>query len=176
MLLPLLDGYAAALRAGLPATGALEVVASSGPASWTRLVRPVLAAASDGRPTAPAWSRLARVHRSAELALVARSVALSERLGAPLAAAIGAAAKAVRARQQHDQRLRTATAGARATATLLTALPLGGLGVAAVLGLGPRELYGSLPALLSLLLGLVVLLLGRAVVAVLVTRLGRGRS
>lgn len=176
VLLPLLDGYAAALRSGLPATGALAVVIDSGPPTARRLLGPVLAAASGGRPTAPAWSRLARAHRSAELALVARSVALSERLGAPLATALTTAALSVRSRQEHDQRLRTATAGARATATLLTALPLGGLGVAVVLGLSPRELYGSLPAVLSLLLGVVVLVLGRAAVAVLVARVGRDRS
>lgn len=172
-LLPLLDALAAALRAGLPPAAAVSL-AAEGQSDGLRavVVRPVLDAARAGRPTAAAWERAARARGGVELAAVARAVALSEHLGAPLADAVAGAAQAVRARREMYRRLQTATAGARATAALLTALPLGGLGVAATMGVGPTELYGSPAALASLLLGLLLLALGRLIVHRLIRRVG----
>lgn len=172
-LLPLLDALAAALRAGLPPAAAVSL-AAEGHSDGLRaaVVRPVLDAARAGRPTAAAWERAARAGGGVELAAVARAVGLSEQLGAPLADAVAGAAEAVRARREMHRRLQTATAGARATAALLTALPLGGLGVAATMGVGPTELYGSPPALASLLLGLLLLGLGRLIVHRLIRRVG----
>ena len=58
-----------------------------------------------------------------------------------------------------------ATAGARATAAVLGLLPLAGVGLAALLGVGPTRLYGSPAALASASAGLVLLGVGLTAVS-----------
>lgn len=162
-LLPFLDALAAALRVGLPTADAVRSAGADAPEELRRaVVRPVLEAAAGGRPTAGAWQRCARELGSSHLHAVARAVALSEQLGAPLAEGVGAAAAGVRSRRRLEQRLAAATAGATATGTVLSALPVAGVALAALLGVPPTQLYGTAPAQASLVLGLVLLLVGRA--------------
>ena len=168
--LPVLDQLSAALRSGLPPADAVAIVLTgAGPAVRDHL-SVVLAAAREGRPCAPAWARVVRSTVTPELELLARSWAISERLGAPLADAVDSASRALRSRRDLDSRLETATAGARTTATILTLLPVAGVGLALLMGIAPSTLYGSWPAVCSLLAGLVLLALGRVVVTGMITR------
>ncbi len=202
-LLVLLDAIAPALAAGLPPAAALSHltrrgggdVSTNGPrvGPVEKLVSDLAAQANAGRPLAPVWARHAgrgprgrsgrsgssgrsgRSGGSGELAFVARAWSLSESLGAPLAECATVAARAVRQQSARRQSLAIALAGPRATATVLTALPLAGPVVGALLGLSPRQLYGTPVAAVSTLSGLALLLLGRWWCARLVAGIGRSR-
>lgn len=170
-LVPLLDAFAAALRAGLTPSAALALAGRDVAVPLRDLVvAPVLDAHAAGRPAAPAWQRAARGARLPALHVVARSVGLSESLGAPLAEAMAAAAAQVRAGLERERRLRSATAGAGATAGVLTGLPVLGILAATAIGLGPGRLYGSVPGMVSLGLGIALLLSGRVVVRRMIRR------
>ena len=168
--LPVLDQLAASLRAGLPPAEvlALATEGSRGAVRWS--LEGVLEAAREGRQCAPAWARAARSAGRVELELLARSWAISEQLGAPLADAVDSAARSARSQRELSSRLATATAGASATATILSLLPLAGVGVALLMGIAPTDLYGSSTALVSLVLGLLLIAVGRVVVNGMVDR------
>jgi tight adherence protein B len=161
----LLDGLAAALEAGLPTGQAVEVAlgrdASAGASlPWPDLVR----AAREGQPLGPAWQRLARRTGSLTLASVARAWTVAAVTGAPVAAAVRSSAHAARERHRLERAVEAATAGARATARVLGLLPLGGVALAAMLGIGPVTLYAHPLAGASAALGLVLLLSGHLLV------------
>lgn len=171
-----LDGLAAALEAGLPPDRALQValdqVAPGARHDWDELQR----AARQGQPLAPAWHRLARRTGSRTAASVARAWAVATSAGAPLAEAVRTSAHAARERHRLERAVEVATAGARATATVLGLLPLAGVGLAAMLGLGPLTLYGNPLALASAGGGLVLLAVGHLSVARMVGAVLRGAS
>lgn len=122
----------------------------------------LLEAAAEGRPLGPLWHEWARASGGApELATLARAWSLSERTGAPLADGVAAAGAAVRAARDTRRAVAAATAGARATMNLLTALPLGGVVVAATVGVDPVRLYSAPLAQGCLVLGGCLLVLGR---------------
>lgn len=168
--LSVLDELSASLRAGLPAGEALAMSVTSSPATVRTVLLPVLEAAQDGRPGAAAWLRAARSATGGELELVARSWAISEQLGAPLADAVESAARGLRDERALRGRLDAATAGARTTANILTLLPVAGVGIALLMGIGPAELYGSGLALTSLAAGVVLIAVGRVVVTRMIRR------
>lgn len=168
--LPVLDQLCAALRSGLPPAEAVAMARTGAGLPVREALAVVLEAARDGRPCAPAWARVVRSSSAPELALVARSWAVSERLGAPLADAVESASRALRSRRDLDSKLETATAGARTTAAILTLLPVAGVGLALLMGIGPATLYGSWPALCSLAGGLLLLAVGRVVVTGMISR------
>ncbi len=182
LVLDLLDALAPALRAGLAPAAALTVVNQSGAASghprwWVSQLSAVEEAARQGEPLAPVWGRLASRISSPDLAVLARAWRISEQLGAPLADAATTAAAVLRARLDQQRRLHAATAGARATMNLLTLLPLGGIGVAALLGIAPWRLYAGSPlSAVCLVLGILLLLAGRRIVAGLIRRATRGAA
>jgi tight adherence protein B len=162
----LLDDLGAALRAGLTPAEALRACLVVDRGGWrSTVLAPVLAAAEQGGPAGAVWERVARHEQHPEIAALARAWGLSERLGCPLAEAVCSTAASSRARTQLRQRLDTATAGARATSTLLSVLPVLGALAALTLGLGPEQMYGTLLGALSLGSGLVMLLVGRWLVA-----------
>lgn len=173
-LVAFLDSLASALRVGMP-TGRAVVVAGEqvSPTLAAVVVAPVAQAAAAGRPTGGAWHRAARDLHDEHLAVVARVVTLSERLGVPQADAVARAAGTVREHRRLELRLRAATAGAQATVAVLSLLPVAGLGLAAMLGVGPVELYGSAPAQASAAIGVGLLLLGRVIVRRQVGRVRR---
>ncbi|HSP61220.1 MAG TPA: hypothetical protein VLO09_09175, partial [Ornithinimicrobium sp.] len=105
---------------------------------------------------------------------VARAWAVAAATGAPLAAAVRASAEAARERRRLHRAVEVATAGARATGRVLALLPLAGLGLAALLGIGPRELYAHPLAAGAAGVGLLLLGLGRLLVGRLVHRVVRG--
>lgn len=174
-VLALLDALGAALAAGLTPAQSLRV-AQAGPTSpaLAPALAVVLQAADEGRPTGPAWERVARRHRQPDLATLAQAWSLSERLGCPLADAVQTTARSARTRTVLQQRLGSATAGARSTCSLLSALPLGGVVVALLLGIDPILLYGSPLAIAALGSGLLLLLLGRVMVGRMISRVLAG--
>lgn len=182
----MIDAVAAAMRAGLPVVQALESVhrslGASAPAAARAGVRATsghgaaaaqhdadlllgpLSAARAGRSVAAAWHRLARERGSTDLAMVARTWELSERTGAAIGDGLGLAAAAGRDRREVRRKVASATAGARATSTLLTGLPLAGVLLAGAGGMSVAEVYATPVAWVSASLGLALLLLGRRVV------------
>ncbi|MDO5627659.1 MAG: type II secretion system F family protein [Mobilicoccus sp.] len=100
--------------------------------------------------------------------MVAHAWALSARTGAPLADAMDAAAGVVRAHQDRARHVESASAGARATIRILTALPLGGPVLALAVGVDPAGAYASPTAWACLVGGVVLVLVGRRWVASLV--------
>lgn len=168
--LPLLDELSAALRCGLPPVDALGMALSGSSPTVRTVLTPVLQAAREGRPSGPAWTRAARSASDPHLDLLARSWAISEQLGAPLADGVDSAARAMRSGRDLSHRLAATTAGARTTANILTALPLASVGVALMMGIGPRELYGSAVAMGSLACGLLLIGAGRLVVSRMIVR------
>lgn len=154
-ILVLVEGLAAGLEAGLTPVAALVIAArgltasnrddpdSAGPVA--RAVPGMLVRARTGDGLGSAWSDLAEQTGLAELRLVARSWSLSETTGAPLAHAARTAARLVRENRDQRRRAATAVAGAKATMTILTLLPLGGPVLAAVMGIDLLGLYTSSP-------------------------------
>ena len=162
----LLAALAAELGAGLPPAAALK-----------------RALADNGEPGGPAGRRLARTNAALELGgdvpaglrgdaadagrdrqwLVGLAVAweVSESLGAALAPAVSRLARSERDRAEVRRELRAELAGPRATALLLAALPLAGLGLGSLLGAQPlRWLTGSPIGWLDLALAAVLVVLG----------------
>lgn len=168
--LPLLDQLSASLRVGLPPAEALSLALSGSDEQVRERLAVVVDAAREGRACGPAWLRAARSARSAELELLARSWLISERLGAPLADAVDSAGRALRSGRDLASRLETATAGARTTATILTLLPVAGIGIALLMGIAPTQLYGTPVALVSLTVGAAVIVVGRLIVSRMITR------
>lgn len=171
--LQVLDDVSAALDAGLPvgrsvllALEHLPEEARRDDRAWAVLAR----AAQEGQALAPAWSRLARTTSSPTITVVARAWQVAALTGAPLAGALRMSAHAARERQRLERALESATAGARATATVLTLLPAAGVALAAVLGVPPTSLYGTPLAWASLGAGALLLLGGQVMVRRLVGR------
>lgn len=176
--LQVLDGLAATLEAGLPvARGVRFAVADveqglrpRAVAAWASLGR----AAAEGQQLGLVWERLARHTRSPTLLSVSRAWRVADLTGAPLADALRVSAHAARERHRLGRAVEVAVAGPRATVTVLTLLPLAGVGLAAVLGVGPSRLYGDPVALAAVGSGAVLLLLGQVWVRRLVARVLRG--
>lgn len=168
--LPLLDQLSASLRVGLPPAEALALALRGSEEHVRERLAVVVDAAREGRACGPAWLRAARSARSAELELLARSWLISERLGAPLADAVDSAGRALRSGRDLASRLETATVGARTTATILTLLPVAGIGIALLMGIAPRQLYGTPAALASLTVGAAVIVVGRIIVSRMISR------
>ncbi len=172
-VLPLLDGLSASLAAGLTPEESLRMASQTSTDAGVRVMLiPVLKAAQEGRPLGVPWQRIAREHDHPDLSSLARAWLISERLGCPLADAVATTASTSRSRTTMDQRLTSATAGARATCALLSVLPIGGIGIALMLGIDPLTLYGNPLSLASALLGLALLVGGRWMVSRMIGRVG----
>ncbi|WP_010148242.1 type II secretion system F family protein [Serinicoccus profundi] len=175
--LEVVDTIAAALEGGLPVGRAVELalertrpaVPGAGP-DWGIVAR----AAQEGEPLAPAWERLARRSGTPTVAAVARSWQVAARSGAPLAEALRVSARTARERRRLEDAVQTASAGARATATVLTLLPLAGIGLAAMLGVHPAALYATPLAWACLGAGAALLLLGQVLVRRLIAQVLAG--
>lgn len=139
--------------------------------AWQDQLAEVGRLAREGVPLAPVWRELAERHGSAELLLLAQAWALSERVGSALSDAVLTVTAMVRARLRQQRRVSAAAAGAKATMNLLTLLPVGGVGVALMVGVSPDELYLQSPASVGCLAaGLFLLAAGRWTVRRLVRR------
>jgi tight adherence protein B len=184
--LDLLSGIGAGLEAGLPPGRAIELAATSvvgadrlqlAAGQRPRGEQPPSAApvpavaglASDlvragrlVRPASAVWDDWASRSGSDELAFVAAAWRLSERTGAPLAAAVERAARGLRDVRRRRGRVAAAVAGPRATVTVLTALPLAGPLLGLACGVDPQTLcLGSPLATAAVVVGAGLALLGR---------------
>lgn len=96
--------------------------------------------------------------------------------GVPLAGCITRYAASVRSEADARRAREAAMAGPRATVTVLTWLPAGGLGLAMVLGARPLAVFtGSTAGWVCLLAGVGLLVVGRRWMAFLLARAGRRR-
>lgn len=174
-VLALLDALGPALSAGLTPSEALRAATAAGSGDGlVSVLTPVTQAADEGRSTGAAWERVAQRTGHPDLAALARAWSVSERLGCALSQAVEQTARTCRDRTRAQQRLASATAGTRATSTLLTLLPIGGVGVAPMLGLDPLRLYGTPVALACLSLGAMLILVGRWIVRWMIGRVEAG--
>lgn len=164
-VLSLLDGIAAALRAGLPPARAIELAGltlpDEPPVVVRELVRHAVTVSAGGLPVAQVWRELAGRSESAVVHGVAAAWGLSEATGSPLAEAVDRAAAQLRAALAGRRKLSAAVAGPRATVTVLTALPLTGPLFGLACGVPPVELYGNAVGGACLAAGLVLIALGR---------------
>lgn len=148
------------LRTGAHPAAALAGIADDGP-----LARELLGAAGTaarlGEPVPDALRRTCtdRPVAAKDLERVAAAWELADRHGAPLADLLAGVLTDVRWRLAHGTRVRAQLAGPRATASVLTALPLAGIGLGQLMGIAP------LTVLRGGLIGPVLLLLGGALTA-----------
>jgi tight adherence protein B len=148
-IVTLLEAVAGALRAGLPPSRALDVVASAAPGGQDdvqRLVIRLAALSAHGAPLEPAWRRAAHELDSPAVAAVAEAWALTERHGAPVVDVLDALTGALRDQRRAAAAVDAALAAPRATASLLGVLPVGGLLLGEVVGLHPLSLLLGAPA------------------------------
>lgn len=148
------------LRAGSHPAAALAGVSADGPLA-RHLLAPAAAAARLGDGIAPALRRGAaeRPDTAADVERIALAWSLAERHGIPLAELLDRAQADIRWRVRFSATIRAQLAGPRATAAVLTALPLLGVGLGELVGADPLEvLRGGV-------LGQVLLVVGVALVA-----------
>ncbi len=160
-LLAAVDALAPALEAGLPVPLAVDVAVSQVRDPHVRQFLSGLAEPG-GREVA----------RGDGAELLGRAWRLCHDLGAPLSEATRTVASLIRAERARAREVEAALAEARATVRVLVALPLLGPGLAAGIGVGPTELYGSPAAVACGLAGLALLLVGRWWMGRLVLRVG----
>jgi len=126
------------LRSGSHPAAALAGVDADGPLA-REVLAPAAAAAAfgDDVPAAMHRSAAARPDMAADLTRLAASWALADRHGVPLADLLTGAQADLRWRVRFGSTVRAQLAGPRATATVLTALPLFGVGLGQLLGADP---------------------------------------
>lgn len=152
-VIELCDGIAVELAAGRPPDTALIHAAEVLP-DMPGLTA-VIAAARDGDDVPAALTRASTSDGFDGLRLLAGCWRIGVDRGGMLASVIEGLAEALRDQQSHREDIALQLAGPRATARLLAVLPALGLGMAATLGAHPLAfLFGSLPGVLCLALGL----------------------
>lgn len=132
------------LRAGSHPAAALSGVRADGPLA-REILAPAAAAAGLGDGVAAALRRDA-AHRpevTADIERIALAWSLAEQHGIPLAELLARAHEDIRWRVRFAATVRAQLAGPRATAAVLTALPLLGLGLGQLVGADPIEVLRS---------------------------------
>jgi tight adherence protein B len=146
------------LRAGGHPAGALAGVAADGPRA-----RAVLGAAAtaarlgDAVPAALRREAAARPDVAADIGRIATAWAMAERYGVPLAELLGQAHRDIRWRVRFGATVRAQLAGPRATALVLTGLPVLGLALGQLIGADPLGVLRGGPLGQALLVAGVVL-------------------
>jgi tight adherence protein B len=147
------------LQAGVATAEAVRTAASAlgeRPALG-QLTRALATAASQGLPLGPVWADEPTRAPQPVQRFLARAWSLSEEAGVPLSVSLTAAGRVLRSRQAAERALAAATAGARASMTLLALLPVSGPAIGLLFGLTPIDLYaGSRAAAGSLAFGVVL--------------------
>lgn len=176
----LAETMAAALTAGASLRSALDVSLAalhsadprSQPATGSGSVPVAPAAASECagqhgnvevESVSDALSQLGRAQPGCarSLSLLVACTRLAEDHGAPPAVAVGRAAELIRARQSRERLLHTLAAGPRASMGMLSALPLLGPLIIALVGLDVAKVYAGWIAGGSVLVGVLLALAGR---------------
>jgi tight adherence protein B len=132
------------LRAGAHPAAALAGVRADGPLARAALGPAATAAAlGDGVAAALTSEARRRPDLARELHRVAGAWALADRHGVPLADLLAGVHADVRWRVSYAGRVRAQLAGPRATAGVLTALPVLGLALGELVGAGPLDVLRS---------------------------------
>jgi tight adherence protein B len=156
----LAEQLAAAFRAGLPPMRAWEVLAER-PGSFASLADAVSRRVGLGMPAGWSLWQAAGPGRSA-VAPLAVAFDLCERSGAPAAEVLVGLAAGLRAEAAAATEARIALAAPKATATVMSLLPVAGLGLGALLGVDTvRVLLGTPPGHACLVLGAAAWVTGR---------------
>lgn len=171
----LLRGIAPAVRAGVPPPIAVATAASvAARATSDEQLRTDLGhlenAARSGAPLGPCWTDFAIRYPHVGLGPVARAWSLSDRVGCGLSEAVGAAVRMAVEQTDHHRQIAAATAGPRATMQVLTLLPVLGVGISALVGVNPVQLYSSGVGRIALGFGLLLLWVGRRIIARMISR------
>lgn len=152
-------------------TGVLPAVALRGACDDLPELRQVSEVAARGGDVAAAIEVLARRPGAGALAHLAAAWRVAERAGAPVASVLEHVVEAVRADHDLAREVRAECASARATARLLAALPVLGLGLGSGMGGDPvHVLTGTLPGVLCLASGCALAAAGLAWVERIVRR------
>ncbi|MFN2319836.1 MAG: type II secretion system F family protein [Dermatophilaceae bacterium] len=143
-----LEVVASALRAGLPPGVSLSI--ARGSTDWGRLeearVTNVIDRLDRGLTTCSAWLLPSDEGEAADAYRMVGSVwDLALQTGGPLAEAVDYLTDHLREQARLHGRLEALAAGPRASARLLTLLPLVGPALAVLVGADPRDLYLSSP-------------------------------
>ncbi|GAA5127944.1 type II secretion system F family protein [Pseudonocardia adelaidensis] len=148
------------LRAGSHPAAALAGTDADGPHARAVLT-PAAVAAGLGDGIVPALRRGGAGHPeiSADVERIATAWALAERHGIPLADLLGRAHEDIRWRVRFAATVRAQLAGPRATAAVLTTLPVLGIGLGELIGAGPLGVLRGSP------LGQGLLVIGVALLA-----------
>lgn len=177
----LMDELASMLRAGASSAESFAqlaaVHAGDGQAQFTHAVAGRIAL-GDTPPQAirSSISVLTADDRRAASGLAA-GWQLAAECGVPLSDVLRRHAGSVRADADAGRAREAAMAGPRATVTVLTWLPIGGIGLGMILGAHPLAAFTGSPAgWACLIAGVSLLLLGRRWMAMLMARAGRSRG
>lgn len=160
--LAMLESLQSALQAGLGPVQALAILRTR--SVWLAQCMAELVDAGDltGDPASGPWHRYAVQSGLSEARLFAGAWTISHRTGAPLADAVEVVARQARSERELSRRRRSAMAGPKATMTVLSALPLGGIGIGVATGVNPIEVVGASPVLQACVAcGAALLVLGR---------------
>ena len=167
--LDLVTAFAGELRAGSEPRAALATVGGSPRAAAFGAV--AAAARSPGADPAEALARVAGAHGCALLGDLAAAWRVAAETGAPLAGVAARLAASARAEEAVRRELAAQLAGPRATALLLTGLPVVGLLLGAALGADPMAfLLGTAAGRCCLLAGVALVAAGTAWTEAIVSR------
>ena len=120
----LLAAIASSLRAGHGLKHALESIIDTTKAPANEEFARVLSEARLGRPLDEAMLAMCERMGSEDLGYVAAAVRVQSHVGGSLAGLFDMVSETIRVRQRHARRVRALTATGRASATVLTALPI----------------------------------------------------
>jgi tight adherence protein B len=156
-VIELCDGIGAELAAGRPPASALANAVGVVDAE----LRTALESVRHGGDVAAELVRLAELPGAEGLRLLAGCWRIGAERGGMFGGVVADLAAALRDEQSHRAEVTAQLAGPRATARLLAMLPLLGLAMGAALGARPLSfLFGSLPGLACLLMGVGLDVLG----------------
>ncbi len=130
-------------------------------------------AAAEARPLAGEFGWLVERSRSPSVLLVSEVWSLSEAHGMPLAEGLALAASMIDQERESGRRLAAALAGPRATATVLTLLPLCAPLAGMAVGVSPLQMYTNVIGGASAAAGMLCVVVGRRWTRHLVERVTR---
>lgn len=180
IVLAILELVTPSLAAGVPPARAvatsIDLVVEPLPAGPLRDdLLDIAAAARSGESLGSRWTRLAETYAVEGLDVVGQAWELSESVGCGLRRSLDTAVGLMRRQIDRERHLREITAGPRATMHLLTLLPVAGVGLCALMGVGPLHLYSGSLLLPVVLPGCGLLLAGRLLVRRMIASAGRPR-
>ena len=117
--------------------------------------------AEAGLELGPTFRALSADFDLPQVEVVAAAWSLSDDLGCSLTEAVATAVELLQAEEDRERALRVAIAGPRATMHLLTGLPVAGVGIAALAGVPPTQLYTGVVGVVAVPVGVGLILLGR---------------